>query len=122
MTCLYLYNNVATFSKQCTIFVTNTGAVQRRKIRLIEAIAKCRHLKKMIGSGPEPHTPPPPLHTVYVYTVYYSHTEGESLISEKGRGATVHKAGPKYQYDCLYLQSLNSDKHLPRSPFTGQFF
>ncbi len=27
----------------------------------------------------------------------------------------------KYQHDWLYLQSINSDKHMPQSPFTGQF-
>ncbi len=30
---------------------------------------------------------------------------------EKVRGATVHKAGGKYQHDWLYLQSINSIKH-----------
>ncbi len=35
---------------------------------------------------------------------------------------TVHKAGSKYQHDRLYLQPINSDKHLPLSPFTGKFF
>ncbi len=50
--------------------------------------------------GPEPHTSPPPLHTV-LYTVIkytYSHREGgrgESWTREKVRGATVHKAGSK---------------------------
>ncbi len=32
----------------------------------------------------------------------------------------IPRLGWKYQYDWLYLQSLNSDKHLPHSPFTGQ--
>ncbi len=30
--------------------------------------------------------------------------------------------GRKYQHDLLYLQSINSDKHLPQSPFTGSTF
>jgi hypothetical protein len=46
-----------------------------------------------------PHGPyPPPLHTVYEYTVYlFTHGEGggESWTREKVRGATVHKAGSK---------------------------
>jgi hypothetical protein len=41
---------------------------------------------------------------------------------EKVKGITVHKAGSKYQHDRLYLQPINSDKHLPQSPFTGKFF
>ncbi len=30
--------------------------------------------------------------------------------------------GRKYQHDWLYLESINSGKHLPQSPFTDQFF
>ncbi len=30
--------------------------------------------------------------------------------------------GWKYQHDWLYLQSINSDKHLPQSLFAGKFF
>jgi hypothetical protein len=47
---------------------------------------------------------------------------GESGTREKVRWATVHKAGSKYQHDWMYLQCINSDIHLPQSPFTGQFF
>ncbi len=62
--------------------------------------------------GPLPSYDPilPPLHTVYVYTVYmyctYSHWEGggvAELTREKVRGAIVYKAGRKYQHDWLYL-------------------
>jgi hypothetical protein len=51
-------------------------AIHRRKIRLIEGNAKCRHLKKLTCKGTlrqvficlRPRTPyPTPLHTVYVY-------------------------------------------------------
>ncbi len=47
---------------------------------------------------------------------------GEEPTREKVRRATVHKLGRKYQYDWLYLQSMNSDLHLSQSPFPGQFF
>ncbi len=39
--------------------------------------------------------------------------EGHQLLPKLGR---------KYQHDGLYLQSINSDRHRPQSPFTGQFF
>jgi hypothetical protein len=39
-----------------------------------------------------------------------------------GGGATAHKAGSNYQHDLLSLHSINSDKHLSQSPFTGKIF
>ncbi len=113
------------------------GGPGRRKIRLIEGNAKCRHLKKLtykgtlrqvfICWGPEPHTPPSfTLYTCIQYT--YSHRErGEEERVEPGRRFEAQqftKLGRKYQHDWLwlYLQSANSDKHLPQSPFTGQFY
>ncbi len=55
----------------------------------------------------------PPLHTVYVHTVHILiHTEGQQFT----------KLGRKYKHDCMYLQSIKSDKHLRESPFTGYFF
>ncbi len=47
---------------------------------------------------------------------------GGERTREKVRGATVHKLGRKYQHDWMHLQSINSDKNLPKSPFTGHFF
>jgi hypothetical protein len=68
--------------------------------------AKCRHLKNWpvrdfaagvyLSEAPSPPmTLSPPLHNVYVYTVYlYLYTQGGGeLTREKVRGATVHKAG-----------------------------
>ncbi len=40
----------------------------------------------------------------------------------KAMGQQFTKLGRKYQHDWLCRQSINSDKHLPQSPFTGQFF
>ncbi len=49
-----------------------------------------------------PILPPPPIHNVYVYTVYLftqGRGEGEELTSEMVMVAIVHKAGEKYQHD-----------------------
>jgi hypothetical protein len=35
---------------------------------------------------------------------------------------TLTLLGRKYKHDCLYLLSINSDKHLPQSPFADKFF
>ncbi len=81
----------------------------RRKIRLIEGNAKFRHLSKLSSKGilwqmficPRPKTPhPPPLHTVYVYTVTYSHREGGRVEPERRlEGQQFTKLGRKYQHD-----------------------
>jgi hypothetical protein len=101
-------------------------------INYLEIKAKYRHLRKLtcnrtlrqvfISLRPSPLLWPltPPLHTVYLDTVTYSHREGGGeLTREKVPGATLHKAGS----DCISdLQSIDSDKHMPQSPFSGQFF
>jgi hypothetical protein len=78
--------------------------------------------------GPEPHTPaPPPLQTVYVNTVYQGiliHTGrggGGDETERRLEGQQLTKLGQNYQHDWLYLESINSDKHLLQSPFTGQY-
>jgi hypothetical protein len=68
--------------------------------------------------------PAPPLLIVYVYTVYlFTQEKGWGVEPERrGGGATVHKAGVENtNMTVLYLQSINSDKHLPQTLFTGQF-
>ncbi len=81
-------------------------------------------LQKNMVSNRVQHPPPPPSHTVCIYcNLTQGRGEGGgSWAREKVRGATVHKAGSKYQNDSLYLQSINSDKHLPPYHFTGKFF
>jgi hypothetical protein len=71
--------------------------------------------------------PLPSLHNVYVYTVYLF-TQGrwvggnKSWTRGKVRWATFHKAGSKIPTWLTVSPVKNSDKHLPQSPFTGQFF
>ncbi len=95
-----------------------------RKIRLIEGNAKCHHLKELTCNGTlrqvficlMPRTPnPPSLHTVYVYTELYTYSHrkkrGErGWVEPERRGEKQYykKLGWKYQYDWLYLQSINT--------------
>ncbi len=102
--------------------------IERRKIRLIEGNAKCRHRKKLKCKGqvficlseaqnPIPRTP----YTLYTCIQYtYSHREGGSWTRDKVRGATVHKALSKIPTRLTVYKLYG--KHLPRCPFTGQLF
>ncbi len=69
------------------------------------------------------HLPPPPSNTLSVYTVLW-HREGEGRVEPERRleGQQFTKLGRKYQQDWQYLQSINSDNHLPQSTFTDNFF
>jgi hypothetical protein len=82
-------------------------SADRREIRLLEGIAKCRHLQKLTYKGTlrqvliclKPRTTYPPSHTVYVYTVYtYAIKEGgEPERTLEGQQLT--KLGRKYKHD-----------------------
>jgi len=57
------------------------------------------YLKRDFAAGvylSEAQNPMPPLHTLYVYTLYlFAQGRGERWTREKGRGETVYKAGSK---------------------------
>jgi hypothetical protein len=56
------------------------------------------------------------------YTVL-CHREGGGGEPERMlEGQQFTQLGRKYQHDWLNLQCITSDKHLPQSSFTGQFF
>ncbi len=100
----------------------------------IDTEAKCRHLKTFTCKEIltqvliclRPRSPYHPLtHCIRVYTVYLF-TRGRAgrggNLNQRRRceGKTVHKLGRKYLHDRLYY--INSDKHMPQSLFTGQYF
>ncbi len=68
------------------------------------------------------HNPIPPTgtHCMHVHKILV-HTGREGGVEpwEKEKGQFT-KLGRKYQHDWLYLQSINSDNHLPQSSCTGQ--
>ncbi len=74
--------------------------------------------------GLQHNSHPPPLHllpaTHYLYTLYFDFGRVEG--DEPDRRLEFTKLGRKYKQDWLYLQSIDSDKYLPESLFTGQFF
>ncbi len=67
-----------------------------------------------------PHSLPA---THCLYTLYFGTEKGVSrrvATERRIEGQQFTKLGRKH--DWLYLQSIKSDKHLPQSPFTGQYF
>ncbi len=100
-----------------------------RKVRLIEGNAKCRQLKKLTCKRTLrqvficlwPRTQyTPPSYTLYTCIQYnYSHGEGEE-------GGRVEPERRKYRLQSWVENNkmtestpeMNSDKHLPQSPFT----
>ncbi len=106
-------------------------------INYVDTKAKCSHLKKFTSKGillqvficlrPGTSIPPPLPLCIRVYSTVqyaYSHREGGGgVVEPKSRleGQLFTKLGRKCQHDWMYLQSINSYKHLPQSSFTGQF-
>ncbi len=65
----------------------------------------------------------PLTHCIRVYSILIHTRKGRRGEPERmGVGQQFAKLGRKHQHDWLYLLSINSDKHLPQNPFTGQFF
>ncbi len=103
----------------------------RSKIRLIEVNSKCCHLKKMTWKRTLRHMlfcmRPRTLYTVHCICVYriiiHAGKGGGGRVEPERRleGQQFTKLGRKYPLYWLYLQSINSDKYLTQSPFTGQF-
>ena len=100
------------------------GESQHGLINYIDTKAKCCNLKKWLVKGLCGRClfvwgPPYTLYTFFILI----HT-GKGLRGGPERrleGQQFTKLGQKYQH-MMYLQSINSDKHLPQSPFTGKFF
>jgi hypothetical protein len=67
---------------------------------------------------------PPPRYTLYTYMYSFTKGRGGGGVYPERRleGQQFTKLGQKNQQYWMYLQSIISDKHLPQSPFTGQFF
>ncbi len=66
---------------------------------------------------------PPPSHTLPRYTFIW-HIEGGGGELNQREGLSGNSSQIWFENTnmiWLYLQSINSDKHMPQSPFTGQF-
>ncbi len=74
--------------------------------------------------GRTPYHPPPPLYTVYVFTVYlFTQGRGGGKLNQREghRGNSPQSWVKNTNMTDGISSLLNSDKHLPQSPFTGQF-
>jgi hypothetical protein len=128
----YAHSNVV--SSPC-VHIQLPVLSQRRRTRLIESNAKCCHLKNLTykrtlqqvficlrhrTSYPPPYTPYTCIH--YTYSLTEGGWGGRVKPERRGEGQQFTKLGRKYQHDWLYLQSINSGKHLPQSHLTDKFF
>ncbi len=71
-----------------------------------------------------PPPPPTPSQPGTVFGLWHREVgEGGGELERRLEGHQLFtKLGWKDQHYSLYLQSINSNKHLPQSPFTGKFF
>ncbi len=91
-------------------------------INYIDTKANVKGLCGYLSALPS-YDPIPPLHTLYVHIYLFTQGGGGGeLTREKVEGQLLAKLSSKYQQELLYHQSINSDKQLPQSPFTYQFF
>ncbi len=81
-------------------------------------------LLNMVFNSARHPRPLPATHCLYICTVLWHREGGGGRVEPERRleGHQFTKLGRKYQHDWLYLQSVNSDKYLPLSPFRCQFF
>ncbi len=113
------------FCKYLSISVWIPISFENWKIRLIEGNAKCRHQKNRPVKGlcgrclsfwrPEPHPTPP---CILLYSILMHPSKGGEL-NQRGNSSQSWVKIPTW---LMYLQSINSFKHLPQSPSTGQVF
>ena len=93
---------------------------------IIKKIDLCRDFAAGIylSEAQNPIYPPPLSHGIRVYSILIHTRNGggeESWTRENLEGQQCTKLARKYQHDWLYLQSINSDKHLPQSPQANFF-
>ncbi len=81
---------------------SESGQIQRVKL-----------LQNLVSNRTQ-HSPPPPSHTL----------KGGGEVNQRRsyRGNSSQSWVENTNMTRLYLQSINSNKHLPQSPFTGQVF
>ncbi len=121
--CFYEFNVSQGFQNQ-KLFQRKPIPWSHGLINYTDTNAKYRHLKKFAYKGTSRQvfvcliSPP---YTLFTYM--YLFTQG-SWVRENFRGTTVYKDGSKIPtwLNILFVQSIDSYKHLPQSLFTGQFF
>jgi hypothetical protein len=103
------------------------GATRTRSFCLLLSVQSfMRFILFYSSSGENAKVHIPSLTHVYVYTVYLftqGRGEGGRVETEwRLEGQQFTNLGQKYQHDWLYLQSINSDKHLPQKSFYRSIF
>jgi hypothetical protein len=103
-------------------------------INYVDTKSKCRHLQNITCKGTLLqvliYLSSSPPYTLYKYMYLFTQRrEGEGRVEPERwwEGQQITKLGWKYYYDWMYARDwlcpvYKYDKHLPQSPFTGQFF